>query len=611
MMAANLTANPAPHGRAPAILISNRKQSGGKNQVEKQSASSAFRMIYPTPLLRLVAFAALLGASLSAAAVAPAGPPPKTFPVNIEVDASRALGELKPIWRFFGADEPNYAYMKDGRKLLSQLGRLGSPQVYFRAHHLFTSGDGAHALKFGSTGAYKEDADGHAVYDWTINDRIFDAYLAAAVKPFVQLGFMPEALSTRPELYPRDPPRDKMVNVKAGQSYPPKDYAKWGELCYQFAQHCVERYGRAEVASWYWECWNEANIGYWQGTREDFFKLHDFAIHGVRRALPEARVGGPHGAGGAGGTFLREFLEHCARGKNHATGATGTPLDFIAFHAKGAPALVDTHVRMSMGRQLKDIDDAFAVIASFPAYRHTPVIIGECDPEGCAACRRPQDAYRNGTMYSSYTAASFPRIVELADHHGVNLEGALTWAFTFEDQPLFAGFRQLASGGLDLPVLNTFRLFAQMTGQRIATTSSSGHNAATILAQDVRAHADVSAQASLDGKKLSVLLWHYHDDDVPGPAAAVELKLAGLPAEATDVRVSHHRIDAEHSNAYTAWQAMGSPARPDAAQFAALERAATLATIAPPPIVRTSPGRADLQFSLPRQAVSLLTLEWK
>src|SRR5450631_419638 len=96
------------------------------------------------------------------------------FPVTISVHAGRPVGELTPIWRFFGADEPNYAYLKDGKKLLSELGQLGGAQVYFRAHHLLTSGDGAYSLKFGSTSAYKEDTNGTPVYDWTINDKIFD-----------------------------------------------------------------------------------------------------------------------------------------------------------------------------------------------------------------------------------------------------------------------------------------------------------------------------------------------------------------------------------------------------------------------------------------------------
>jgi xylan 1,4-beta-xylosidase len=177
---------------------------------------------------------------------------------------------------------------------------------------------------------------------------------------------------------------------------------------------------------------------------------------------------------------------------------------------------------MGMASQLRNIDDACALIATFPEYKHLPIIIGESDPEGCAACRS-RAMYRNGTMYSSYTAASFPRKLEIAAKHGVNLEGALTWAFTFEDQPPFAGFRQLASAGLDHPVLNVFRMFGKMSGQQVSVTSSAGFNAEIIRARNVREQPDVSAQASLDGRTLSVLVWHYHDDDVPGPEAAIAL----------------------------------------------------------------------------------------
>src|SRR6185295_19777063 len=107
--------------------------------------------------------------------------------------------KLKPIWRFFGADEPNYATMKNGRKLMKELGSLGTPQVYFRTHNLLTSGDGTPALKWGSTNAYTEDAQGNPKYDWTILDPIFDTYLKNGVRPYVQIGFMPEALSVKPQ----------------------------------------------------------------------------------------------------------------------------------------------------------------------------------------------------------------------------------------------------------------------------------------------------------------------------------------------------------------------------------------------------------------------------
>jgi xylan 1,4-beta-xylosidase len=256
-----------------------------------------------------------------------------TFPVSIHVRADKPGSELRPIWRFFGADEPNYAYLRDGEKLLQELGELRPRAVYFRAHNLLTSGDGTPALKWGSTGAYGEDKQGKPVYNWQILDRMFDTYLKRGVKPYVEIGFMPRELSLKPEPYQHRWKPGGSEPLYTGWTYPPRDYQKWAELVFQWASHCVQRYGKAEVESWYWEVWNEPNIGYWHGTPQEFFKLHDTAIDAVRRALPTARVGGPDTAGG--GRYLREFLEHCLRGTNFATGQRGTPLDFISFHAKG------------------------------------------------------------------------------------------------------------------------------------------------------------------------------------------------------------------------------------------------------------------------------------
>jgi xylan 1,4-beta-xylosidase len=537
------------------------------------------------------------------------GSSPADIPVSIQIDAAKTQGDLTPIWRFFGYDEANYTTMKDGQKLLSEIGQLGGPQVFIRCHHLLTSGDGVPALKWSSTNAYTEDANGHPVYDWTITDRIFDTYIQRGLKPYVQIGFMPEALSTRPQGYPHHPLATDKIDPGNGFSYPPKDYAKWGELSYQWTKHCVEKYGKAEVEQWYWEVWNEPNISYWRGSHEDYFKLYDYAIDGVRRALPTARVGGPEVAGGPGGPFLKEFLAHCAHGTNYVTGQKGSPLDFISFHAKGTTKFVGGHVETGMQSQLSNISDAFSVIASFPEYKRTPIVIGESDPEGCAACLGPEKGYRMGTMYSSYTAAVFARKYELADKYGVNLEGAITWAFEFENQPYFAPFRVLASNGLDLPVLNVFRMDAKMSGQRLAVKSSAGFDAETIRAKGVRGPADVSALASLDKKKLCVMVWNYHDEDVPGPAAKIDIAFNGLPVEGA-VKVTRYQIDQEHSNSYTAWQKMGSPLSPSPDQYTELEKAGQLAQVDPPQNVAVIEGHTTFPITLPRQAVSLLVLEW-
>jgi xylan 1,4-beta-xylosidase len=532
-------------------------------------------------------------------------------PVTIRVDAGQPLGELKPIWRFFGADEPNYAYMKDGSKLLGELGELRRGEVYFRTHNLLTTGDVTPALKWGSTNAYTEAADGKPIYDWRIVDRIFGAYLDRGVRPYVQIGFMPQALSVKPEPYQHAwTPKAKYDEIYTGWAYPPKDYGKWAALVYEWARHCAEKYGAEEVARWYWETWNEPNIGYWRGSVEEFRKLHDYAIDAVRRAIPNARVGGPDVAGGPGGKYLQGFLEHCLRGTNYATGRVGTPIDFISFHAKGQPRFVDGHVQMGIANQLRDINGAFAVIAGFPELKPKPIVIGESDPDGCAACQGANLGYRNTTMYSSYTAASFARKHDLAARHGVNLEGALTWAFTFEDQPLFAGFRQLASGGLDLPVLNVFRMFSRMNGARVAVESDGAIPLDDMMKSGVRGKPDISALASLSARKLSVIVWHYHDDDVPGPAADISLSLAGIPLDKADAKLRHFRIDAAHSNVFEAWKQLGSPATPTTEQYLKLEKAGQLESLEPPRTVAIAEHGATLRFSLPRQGVSLLELEW-
>jgi xylan 1,4-beta-xylosidase len=475
---------------------------------------------------------------------------------------------------------------------------------------LLTSGDGTPALKWGSTGVYREDAGNKPVYDWTIVDRIFSTYLERGVRPYVQIGFMPEALSRRPSPYQhRWRPGAPYEEIFTGWAYPPTHYDKWQELVYQWTRHCIDTFGRDEVARWYWETWNEPNTGYWQGTPEEFFRLHDHAIAGVRRALPEAKVGGPDVAGHAG-DFMRDFLQHCLHGTNHVTGKQGTPLDFVSFHAKGQPEQRDGHVRMGIREHLRTINEGFRLIASFPELKPTPVVIGESDPEGCAACQGPQLSYRNTTMYSSYTAASFARIHELAERHAINLEGVLTWAFEFEDQPYFAGFRVLATNGIDLAVFNVFRMFARMSGERLAAESSGSVPIDRILAAGVRERPEVSACASLDGRRLCVLVWHYHDDDVPGPAADIRLTIENVPNGKPQPAIRHFAIDAEHSNAYTAWRRMREPQKPTAAQYAELERRGQLTEVAPPELTQSDHSRLCISFNLPRQAVSLLEFEW-
>jgi len=552
---------------------------------------------------------ALLAALLLAGAPgAPCAEAPRA--VTVDVDAARTAGALPPVWRFFGADEPNYATMKDGRKLLAELGGLKPGEVYFRAHNLMSTGDGTPAFKWGSTNIYTETSDGRPVYDWSVIDRIIDTYRARGIAPYLQIGFMPEALSTAPAGVPYQhlwrPGFDYRL-IATGWTYPPKSYEKWGELVYQWTRHNVERYGKPEVEKWYFEVWNEPNSNfYWQGSAEDFYRLHDVAIDAVRRALPTARVGGPDVAG-AGGAFMDGFLQHVSAGTNYATGATGTPTDFLSFHAKGRPSFVDGHVRMGISTHLKEVDAGFAKIAAVPALAAKPIVIGESDPEGCAACPGPQNAYRNGTMYSSYTAASFARIWALADKRNVHLEGVLSWAFEFENQPWFAGYRQLATNGVDLPVINVFRLFAKLGAERIVAGSDAQVPLDEIVAAGVRGTSDVGVLATRNaGGDIALLLWNYHDDDLPGPDAAVSVRIRGVKG-AKLRRATVWRIDATHANAFSAWQRMGAPQSPDATQYAQLERAAALSAETLD-VSLPRRGMVNVDIVVPRQGVALVML---
>ena len=535
---------------------------------------------------------------------------------SIRIDMSERIGSFKPIYSYFGYDEPNYTYTVNGTKLVNELGALSSAPVYIRTHFLLATGDGEAGLKWGSTNAYTEESTGKPVYDWKIIDRIFETYLHAGAKPFVEIGFMPQALSLKPEPYrPSWIPGAANKEYAIGWSYPPRDYAKWEELVYQWVRHCVEKYGPQEVASWYWEVWNEPDISYWHGTWEEYEKLYDYTARAVKRALPSARIGGPAVTGPSSlqaAGFLRHFLEHCDRGANFTTGHAGAPLDFITYHAKGHPSFVDGHVHMGIAKHMQDVDEGFRIVHAFAKFRDLPIVLSESDPEGCAACSArvyPPNAYRNGTLYPAYTAVMLKNIYELADREQANIAGMLTWAFEFEGQPYFDGFRTLATNGIAKPVLNVFRMLGMMQGSRVKTESNGRVALSTMLTEGAR-EPDVDALAVARDGEVSVLTWNYGDDDVVGPVAKVRLIIAGFTSGTKRVLLRQYRIDEDHSNSWTAWKKMGSPQSPSPEQYATLEIASQLQQSDSPQWISLVNGEASLDLTLPRQSVSLLQLSW-
>ena len=305
-------------------------------------------------------------------------------PVTIRVDAGKSMGPLQRVWEYFGYDEPNYTYMAHGKELIGELAAMSPGRVQIRTHNLLTTGDGTPALKWGSTNAYTEDAAGRPVYDWTIVDRIFETYLQAGAKPFVEIGFMPEALSTHPEPYRHHWPKDDLYS---GWAYPPQGLSRSGRnWSISLGLHCDReiRKGRG------------SHLGLGSVERAEYRLL---ARHGgrVRQALRlrgrrgasarcrkrmsavrrrRGRISKGGGVSAAVSGALRARDEFCDR-KN------GAPLDFITFHAKGSPRVMDGHVRMGLAHaNLRDVDAGFGLSSSFPQFAKLPIVLSESDPGG-------------------------------------------------------------------------------------------------------------------------------------------------------------------------------------------------------------------------------------
>ena len=531
--------------------------------------------------------------------------------VTLDVSAEHRAGPWQPIWNWFGYDEPNYSYAPNGRLLLGKLAALGKVPVYVRVHNLLTSGDGTAALKWGSTGAYAEDASGAPIYDWTITDRIFDAFVDSGVTPFVQVGFTPEALSTNPRPYQHAFPKG---SITTGWAYPPRDLSRWGALVTAWAAHLRDRYGYGVVTDWVWEVWNEPDGLYWRGTPDGFCALYDTTVAALNAVLPGLRVGGPHTCSPdnpRAAEFLRHFLNHCTRGRNHVTGAVGSQLDFIAFHAKGKPELVGGRVRMGLSKQLRDIECGLAIIDEFPELGGRPVILGESDPEGCAACSaamHPENVYRDGPIYGAYVAEALARTAELAARAGRPIEGSVTWAFEFEDQPPFIGLRELATNGVDKAVLNAFRLMGMLRGDRLDARSDAARPLTQIVTDGVRDRPDIDLVATREGNEVSILVWHYHDEEAAPDGAPVQvaLRVHDLPRHP---RVTHLRVDEDHGNAHAAWKRLGRQTVFSSEERRILEEASAPGVIASGP-QETVDGVLPLAFALPRHAVSLLQITW-
>ena len=545
--------------------------------------------------------------TLMAGLLALASPAWAQVTVNVSVNATAAGTPLKRVWPFHGYDEINYTTLPEGQALLGTLAAAHTEPVHVRNHFLLNTGDGTPAMKWGSTNVYTEVANGNPIYDFTLTDGIMDTITGVGAFPFVEIGFMPQALSTHPTPYVNS----STTALDGGCFYPPTDYTKWAALIREWAVHANGRYPNV-AASWLWELWNEPDIDYWQGTFDEYAKLYDYTESALHEVIPNAALGGPAVAF-AWSTLLTQFLQHCATGTNAVTGETGTRLDLVTFHAKGGVAIAGGHVEMDLGNQLQLHRSGFDAVAAFSQFKQTPIYITEADPDGCAACpasTTPADAYRYSTAYGAYEIAMMKHTLELEAQEGVKLGGVLTWAFTFPGTPYFAGYRVLATNGINLPVLSAFKLLGRLAGARLPLTSSAALTLSDILTNGVRGQPEIDGMATLNGAAVQVLVWNYHDDIVTVNESPVHLTITVPTSFGPSVRVSHLRVDESHGDAYTVWVSQGMPANPSAEQVAALQQAMDPSPLVPDEnLTVAADGSVGVNFDLPRFGVSLITIQ--
>jgi xylan 1,4-beta-xylosidase len=542
---------------------------------------------------------------------------------TLRVDCAAWLGPLRHIWTSIGFDEINWTYTPRGKELLKTLRELAEAPYYVRNHNTFTSGNGLSEPARGSTNVYHEMPDGSPRYDWTIIDRVYDAYTAQRFRPIVELGFLPHDMV--PSAYASsDWSRD--VGTESYESdglwkYPPKDFSRWADLVMHFIQHCAGRYGAAEVSQWYFELWNEPDIqNYWRGSLEDYCRLYDFTVDAAVRALAGVRIGGPGSTSPAlsgPNAFLSGFLEHCTRGTNAVTGQVGTRLDFVSFHTKGAfysrrryynHALDIPKESPSSSVMMGDIRAGLETINRFPELHGLPVFVDECDPAVgtiYGEYDNPNFVVTNSEYYPAFLCSLAKRILDLDGQFGNHIDLMTTWAFLMEGKRFFEGNRTLVTNeNVEKPVLNAFRMLSRLGHTRIEVSRASTPGAFDATEVDDR----IDALASLSGNSVAVLVWNQTDPWWEQGQGQVTLQLDHLPF-AGDAVLRHYRIDGEHSNAYAVWDRLGRPQDPSPAELAHIRARQGLELLDPPlDILIPASGTITLTLSLPLHSVSLLEL---
>lgn len=508
-------------------------------------------------------------AAPSAALAAPRRPMAPTPPAAdvIVVDAAAAGRPFPHFWeRMFGSGRARLAlrtsYLRDLEAVHAALGFR-----YVRAHGILDD----------DVGVYSEDAQGRPVYNFSYVDQIYDGLLKRGVRPFVEISFMPRALAgapTRQEFWYHP------------YIAPPKDWGRWSDLIEAFARHLIARYGEAEVAQWYFEVWNEPNIGFWAGEPKQatYFRLYDATARALKKVSPLVRVGGPATAQAA---WVGAFLRHCAEAR--------VPVDFVSTHVygndsaanvfgpAGAPAGAVVSRKTMVGLAAAKVH---AEVAASP-YPRMPIIFSEYN-----ASYANEPAVTDSAFMGPWLAETIRACDGLT-----TMMSYWTFSDVFEEQgivrtPFYGGFGLIAEDHIPKAAFNDFRLLHELGKWRLPTRE----------AADPAAPGPALATRRADGS-LAVAAWNYAPARGGGKERTITLEFENLPPRS---RARIEVVDPEQGSPLPAWRAMGEPATPTREQIAALQAAGQMPVARVAALGRGAAARVTL--ALPPKALALVVV---
>ena len=471
---------------------------------------------------------------------------------TITIDASAPSHPFPHYWeQMFGSGRAVLSLRDSYRKDLRTVRQITGLQ-YIRFHAILND----------DVGIYDEDKEGKPVYNFSYVDQIYDGLLAAGVKPFVELSFMPYKLAARQDI--------QSFWYRPNVS-PPKDYTKWDDLITQFVNHLVKRYGIDEIGKWYFEVWNEPNLDFWSGNpkQQTYFELYDHTVRDIKAVAPSVRVGGPATAQAA---WVGDMIRHAEQAH--------VPLDFVSSHVYGNDKASDVfHTNENIPRDqmvCRAVKKVHEEIKASPQ-PNLPLIWSEYNAAYDNQVDVTDSVYMGPWLAS--TIAQCDGLTEMMSY----------WTFSdvFEEQgvvktPFYGGFGLIAAGNLPKSSFYAMQLLHRLGDQRIENS-----NPSVLVTKG-------------DTGTITVAIWNLVNPGSSGARKTVTLEFKGV---AQDGHVTIRRVDAEHGDTLGLWQKMGSPQYPTQDQ---LEQLRTESRLAGPDFADLVNGKMMLE--LPVNGLAVLQL---